>query len=121
MARLKVLQLENWQRRNPGSSATATMVTPVFYRDGQYLYKDVCWFEVAGFAWTLDKDSFQYQLETLNQRLPTSKELELISSITQINKDLLSPAATKMLTAMEMHSLLRDMKLTVFKIKKGVI
>jgi hypothetical protein len=74
---------------------TPTFIDPIFNRNGYYQNRKTgfTWIEVDGLAYTYKshKSMFDYQLETLNQKVHSTREIAAMRELVKLNS--LSPKA----------------------------
>ena len=85
MCSIKVLALEGWMTWEWCKEDLDKLepIVPVFNRNGYYYNRklDVCWFEVDGKAYIVEKDMFLYDLEGLNISNLNHKQVAALQAI----------------------------------------
>jgi hypothetical protein len=79
---IKVLPLEPWMKFTSTVCKSAVdqaqEISPVFKREGYYLYGDKCWFETPeGTAYLHEKNNFTFTLEVLEAEKYNHRQIKL--------------------------------------------
>ena len=77
---LKVLPLDYWMtfKDDVLDDTCLVPIMPILKRNGYYLTKEMCWFEVDGKAYKYNKEYFEYELKLLNHRVLRDIEYKTI-------------------------------------------
>ena len=65
-------------------------IEPVFFRDGEYLTEDTCWFEVRGRAFKKRKEDFLFKLQQYNVEEIDINVINNLKAVGRINPRVLS-------------------------------
>lgn len=89
---IKVLPLEFWMDEEYHDGIHLQEITPKFYRDGQYLFNKLWWFESNGRAYTYDTpegisqavDMFNHQLSMSLEYMLTDRERVALEQVCKL-------------------------------------
>ena len=92
--KLKILPLENWMYDIDSiSELNLKEISPIFKRNGFYLKRNVCWFEINGKAFIYNRDDFIHSLNIFNHKHLRDCDFINLSSLSKsgiLNREMLN-------------------------------
>lgn len=85
-------------------------IPPVYFRDGEYLLGDKCWFEVRGRAFTKRKEDFLFELRQLDMLDIDINVIEHLKSIKRIGSKVITKEQLTLITDYEHFLHIRSIK-----------
>lgn len=76
-------------------------IEPVYFRTGEYLLGDKCWFEVRGRAFTKRKEDFEFELRQLHMKELDISVVNKLKAINNIDSGMLSKEQLKIISDYE--------------------
>jgi len=116
---LKILSLQHWMYNPTDLDETClTAIMPILKRNGYYLTKEMCWFEIDNRAYKYNKEYFEYNLSLLNHRRLRETEFKAIKYLIS-NKLASKELKEKYHTEIELRDLRKlQINSTLWKVKK---